>query len=349
LLPVTRVVEGNEPPMFSQQFDVWPVAAMNAGYLMKRGSSSTFVNDAKTSDKEAALHKRALLRVFEDRAGKRLVWRVDGGKKVPVPEKLYGQFYAGDVYLVQYTYKDNSGKENYVVYQWTGRDASEAAQTAAAGLATEMDAALGGKGVLSRLTQGREPDHFLAIFNGRLLVHLGSMATPVDGKSTRLYHVFGTSALNTRANQVPATVSSINSFDTFVLVAPQASWVWLGRNALGDERTAATAAAETLSGPARFETLLEGKETAAFWDALGGKGEYSSTPPDTRPDPEVRMYEFKHTATASPPVRKHRALRPSFRSGGDRGLTSRSGVPCSGRLRRCTGSTRKTCCRTACM
>ena len=220
---------------------------------------------------------------------------MDGGKKVPVTEKLYGQFYSGDTYVVQYTYKDAAAKENNVVYYWLGKDASDAARTAAPTLAKEVDAALSGNSVLSHVQQGREPDHFLAVFNGKVIVHKGSMSAP-DTSSTRLYHVFGTSAFNTRGIQITAGANVLNSYDTFVLVSPKNSYVWLGKGATGDERAAAGAAAETLSGAGKFETLFEGNEPPAFWELLGGKKDYSATAQDVRPDPDVRLYQCNFAA-----------------------------------------------------
>lgn len=36
---------------------------------------------------------------------------------MPLEENLYGQFYAGDSYIVKYTYKENS-KLGYMIYFW---------------------------------------------------------------------------------------------------------------------------------------------------------------------------------------------------------------------------------------
>jgi hypothetical protein len=43
-----------------------------------------------------------------------------------------------------------------------------------------------------------------------------------------LYHVKGTSALNTYAVEVPAVAASLNSGDCFILVAPHATYAWGG-------------------------------------------------------------------------------------------------------------------------
>ena len=284
------MIDSFEMPAFTHQFVDWPVVQAPAN-LMKRSSLSNFVTEQKSSDKLSQAVKKETLKLFDDGRGKRQVWLVSGKSRTVVPEKAYGQFYSGGCYIVQYVYKDTNVKENYVVYYWTGSQAAEADVAAAPVLAAELDASLSATlpGVLSHVVQGREPDHFLALFNGKVLVHQGKP----DGSQavgTRLYHVFGTSAFNTRAFQVKAAATSLNSYDTFVLASPEVTWAWMGKNSVGDERSAASAAAETLSGNGKFETIFESNETPAFWDVLGGKADYVNTPPDFTPDPAPRLY-----------------------------------------------------------
>jgi len=86
--------------------------------------------------------------------------------------------------------------------------------------------------------QNKEPDHFLLIFKGRMVVHAGGRASgfknradsdsyDVDG--TRLFHVRGTNEFNTRAVQVEEKASSLNSNDCFVLETPKCTYIWYGK------------------------------------------------------------------------------------------------------------------------
>ena len=89
-----------------------------------------------------------------------------------------------------------------------------------------------------RVVQNKEPDHFLLIFKGRMVVHAGGKASgfknradsdsyDVDG--TRLFHIRGTNEFNTRAVQVEEKASSLNSNDCFVLETPQCTYIWYGK------------------------------------------------------------------------------------------------------------------------
>ena len=81
-LPVTRVVEGSEPQLFSQQFDVWPVAQLGSGgYLMKRSSNSNFVTEQKSSDKASQTVKKETLKLFDEGRGKRQVRKASGSTR----------------------------------------------------------------------------------------------------------------------------------------------------------------------------------------------------------------------------------------------------------------------------
>lgn len=52
------------------------------------------------------------------------VWRVEGSKRVAVDKKDYGKFYAGDCYIVLYTYRPR-GREEYIIYYWQGLESTK--------------------------------------------------------------------------------------------------------------------------------------------------------------------------------------------------------------------------------
>ena len=118
------------------------------------------------------------------------------------------------------------------------QESSQDEKAAAALHAVHLDDKYGGAPVQVRVVQNKEPDHFLLVFKGRMVVHAGGRASgfknradtdsyDVDG--TRLFHVRGTNELNTRAVQVEEKASSLNSNDCFVLETPPCTYIWYGK------------------------------------------------------------------------------------------------------------------------
>ena len=176
----------------------------------------------------------------------------------------------------------------YIIYFWLGKDSSVDEQGSAALLTKELDDSLGGKPVQIRVTQGKEPSHFCLLFKGNMVVHSGGNASgfknSTETKSVNatavssLYHVKGTSPLNTYGVEVKLQCSSLNSEDAFVLVTPSVIYTWLGSGTNADEVSVSRNIANLLrSGPfasADIVTLSEGSEPEEFWANLGGKEEY---------------------------------------------------------------------------
>uniref|UniRef100_A0A8C5LU75 Advillin n=1 Tax=Leptobrachium leishanense TaxID=445787 RepID=A0A8C5LU75_9ANUR len=91
----------------------------------------------------------------------------------------------------------------------------------------------------------------------------------------RLFQIHGTEPSNTKAVEVPAFASSLNSNDVFLLKTQSEHFLWYGKGSSGDEREMAKQLAAVLSDGAE-ETLAEGQETLQFWELLGGKAPYAS-------------------------------------------------------------------------
>jgi Gelsolin repeat len=160
-------------------------------------------------------------------------------------------------------------------------------QGSAALLTRELDDSMGGKPVQIRVTQGKEPPHFCQLFKGNMVVHSGGNAsgfknsTETDSSNITgisLFHIKGTSPLNTYGVEVKALSSSLNSEDAFVLVTPSVIYTWLGSGANADEVSVSRNIANVLrsgaSASADIVTLTEGSEPEEFWTYLGGKTEY---------------------------------------------------------------------------
>lgn len=74
-----------------------------------------------------------------------------------------------------------------------------------------MDGKLNGRAVQIRVVQGKEPDHFIAIFTGKLIIYSGGIASSFEAQQgekdeslgdTYLLQVRGNSSMNTKAIQV---------------------------------------------------------------------------------------------------------------------------------------------------
>lgn len=105
---------------------------------------------------------------------------------------------------------------------------------------------------------GKEPNHFLAMFDGKLRIYSGGKAGWGGAKDeergdTYMLHVRGTNQYNTKAEQVrvadeknngsfncaivvhlvvlqvPCRAESLNSNDVFVLFSPSAVFIWAGK------------------------------------------------------------------------------------------------------------------------
>uniref|UniRef100_A0A8D0G2V4 Villin like n=1 Tax=Sphenodon punctatus TaxID=8508 RepID=A0A8D0G2V4_SPHPU len=282
--PATTNVEvindGAESAMFKQLFRSWSEKeeTQGLGKTYNIGKIAT-VDQVKFDITE--LHARPELaaeqRMPDDASGKVEVWRIEDLHMVPVEPKTYGQFYGGDCYLVLYSYL-KSGKLHYIIYMWQGRHASVDEITACAFNAVELDRKYGDEPVQVRVTMGKEPQHFLSIFKGNLIVYEGGTSRAQKSEpepAIRLFQVRGTDEFNTKTIEVPARASSLNSNDVFLLKTNQVCYLWCGKGCSGDEREMAKNVGNIISKRDK-QTILEGQEPSEFWVALGGKAPYAS-------------------------------------------------------------------------
>uniref|UniRef100_UPI00398F1CF4 villin-1 isoform X2 n=1 Tax=Pristiophorus japonicus TaxID=55135 RepID=UPI00398F1CF4 len=293
--PSTNVVllnDGAEAAMFKQLFKKWRVEGQTMG-MGKKHTVGKIAKVERTKFDVTELYARPDLaarhRMVDDASGKVEVWRIEERELVPVDPKTYGQFYGGDCYLVLYTYMRNN-KTAYILYIWQGLHASRDEVAASAFQAVNLDDKYNGEPVQVRVTMTKEPRHFLAIFKGKLVVYEGGTGRggkKMDDLPARLFQVRGTNELNTKATELPARASHLNSNDVYVLVANQTTYLWCGKGCSGDEREMARSVANNLSKREK-QTILEGQEPADFWAALGGRAPYAN---DKRFQEEEIEYE----------------------------------------------------------
>uniref|UniRef100_A0A8C9YW09 Villin like n=1 Tax=Sander lucioperca TaxID=283035 RepID=A0A8C9YW09_SANLU len=292
---VNVMTEGGESAMFKHLFKSWRDREQTQGlgttYSMGRIAK---VDQVKFDTME--LHARPELaaqqRMVDDASGD--VWRIENLELAEVNPNTYGQFYGGDCYLVLYTYQ-RSNQKQYILYMWQGRHATKDEITACAYQAVNIDNKYNGSPVQVRVVMGKEPRHFLAIFKGKLVIFEGGTGRPgvvtPDG-GARLFQVRGTNELNTKATEVLARASSLNTNDVFLLKTDHIIYLWYGKGCSGDERVMGRAMSDVLSKQDK-QVVMEGQEPAEFWVAVGGKAPYASDKRLQREEPphSPRLFE----------------------------------------------------------
>jgi len=284
---VTRVVEGAETPIFKQFFKNWQEADSQQGLgQVKRGNIANIEIKAFDASSLHERSKQAKMQLPDDGSGEVKVWRIEKFKKVEVPQKNHGTFYEGDCYVILYTYKPK-GREQHIIYFWQGSRSSTDEKGASALFAQQLDEKLGGGPVQVRVTQNKEPEHFLRIFKGKMLILKGGMDsgfrsrkesdTAKAKKNVQLFQVKGTSDLNTRAVEVTARAASLNSNDVFLLKCPNKTFIWQGKGASEEEKSFADQVVKNVAPTGDHIIVQEGKEAREFWDFIGGKETYATT------------------------------------------------------------------------
>ncbi|XP_006757426.1 PREDICTED: advillin [Myotis davidii] len=262
---VETVNDGAESAMFKQLFQKWSVKEQTVG-LGKTFSVGKIAKVFQDKFDVTLLHSKpevaAQERMVDDGNGKIEVWRIENLELVPVEPQWHGFFYGGDCYLVLYTFEVYA-KPRYILYIWQGRHASQP---------------LDGAPVQVRVTMGKEPRHFMAIFKGKLVIFEGGTSRKGNAEPdppVRLFQIQGNDKSNTKAVEVPAFASSLNSNDVFLLRTQADHYLWYGKGSSGDERAMAKELAGILCNGTE-DTVAEGQETPEFWDLLGGKTPYAS-------------------------------------------------------------------------
>jgi len=192
-----------------------------------------------------------------------------------------------------------------VVYYWLGKHSTQDEKGAAGILTKDVKASSGEKPTHCRVIQGKEPDHFLGLFKGELVVKFGGVASgfknvneenQLDTTEYQLFHVKGSSSSNTRVVQVPLKTSSLNSADAFVINTETTQYIWYGRGCEAVEREYALKGAQFIWEGQDVVEVEEGEESDAFWNILGGKGSYSNAP---ELQGDVREPRLFHCSNAS--------------------------------------------------
>uniref|UniRef100_A0A8C4Q0L1 Scinderin like a n=1 Tax=Eptatretus burgeri TaxID=7764 RepID=A0A8C4Q0L1_EPTBU len=273
--------DGGETTEFQQFFFDWrgPDDVRTPGKTYTLGSVAQIKQvpfDASTLHTSAPM--AAHHGMVDDGKGKVTIWHIEGGGKVPVDPKSYGQLFGGDCYLIHYSYRAK-GSQKQIIYFWQGLKASQDEVVSSAFHTVQLDDEMGGSPVQVRVTQGHEPTHLMSIFGGKpLIVHAGgtcrkSKQAPMA--ETRLYQIRQGSSGATRAVETNLDAGALNSNDVFVLKTPAKTYVWKGKGASSGEVEAAVHVTSVLGGVKA--DISEGAEPEEFWKALGGKKNYQTS------------------------------------------------------------------------
>nr|XP_046273612.1 adseverin [Scatophagus argus] len=270
--------EGGETPMFKQFFLGWKDKDQSEGF------GKVFVTESiariqqvkfDASKLHESSHMAAQYNMVDDGSGDTQIWRVESCGRVPIDPKNYGQFYGGDCYIILYTY----GRRQ-IIYTWQGASCSLDELTASAFLTVELDRSLGGNAVQVRVCQGKETPHLLSLFKSKPLIvyksgtsRCGSQPPPPP---TRLFQVRRNLGPITRIAEVDASSACLNSNDAFLLkMADGRGYLWIGKGASEEEQKGAEYMSKELNCNSKL--IMEGNESADFWEALGGKTEYQTS------------------------------------------------------------------------
>uniref|UniRef100_A0A8C7Q9X8 Villin-1 n=1 Tax=Oncorhynchus mykiss TaxID=8022 RepID=A0A8C7Q9X8_ONCMY len=275
---IEMVNDGAESAVFKQLFQRWTVKGQTVGM----GTTSSTGKIAKVEQIKfdaTSMHARpdlaAQQKMVDDGTGEAEVWRLEDSELVPVDRKWLGHFYGGDCYLILYKY-EVSNRSHYMLYMWQGRHATTGELAASAFQAVNIDRQYNGEPVQVRVPMGKEPLHLMAIFKGKMVVYEVINSKHVQ-PAVRLFHIHGTNEFNTRAIEVPARSSSLNSNDVFVLSTDTCCYLWYGKGCSGDEREMGKSLADIISRREK-QVIAEGQEPAHFWVNLGGKSQYADRP-----------------------------------------------------------------------
>uniref|UniRef100_A0A8C0JHD4 Villin like n=1 Tax=Canis lupus dingo TaxID=286419 RepID=A0A8C0JHD4_CANLU len=272
---VEVVNDGAESAAFKQLFRAWSAKKPENRNL--HGMSELIRGRLDVGELHSQPELAAQLRMVDDASGQVEVWCIQDLCRQPMDPKHHGQLYAGNCYLVLYTYQ-KMGRVQYILYLWQGHQATTSEIKALNCNAEELDLMYHGALVREHVTMGSEPPHFLAILQGQLVVFQGRMGhnrKELPASAMRLFHVQGTDIYNTKTMEVPARASALNSNDVFLLVTASICYLWFGKGCSGDQREMARTVVTAMSGETK-ETVLEGQEPPCFWEALGGRAPYPS-------------------------------------------------------------------------
>ncbi|KAN0036848.1 hypothetical protein ACTFIV_002162 [Dictyostelium citrinum] len=292
--PIIKMTQGSENTLFKDKFKKgsWgeyvndnfekkPITGKGvaAKAVQEKINVDTLHNPEKyqLSKEERKSTIPTLHHVDDKHRGELKIWHVRNRNKFEISQPEFGLFYNQSCYLVLFTLFATDGSNNSILYYWQGRFSASEDKGAAALLAKDVGKELNRSCIHVRTVQNKEPNHFLEHFQGRMVVFKGSRPNATTEVSLEnlsssslqgLYHVRGTEAINIHSIQVEKAISSLDSNDSFILVANKdiQSYIWVGK--YSDEKEAALQISSNVFTGYQFQLIDEGEETSDFWESL---------------------------------------------------------------------------------
>ncbi|XP_075257866.1 gelsolin-like protein 1 [Convolutriloba macropyga] len=171
------------------------------------------------------------------------IWRIEKKEVKPWPKERYGEFFNGDSYIVLSTKKEKSGRLEYDLHFWIGKESSQDEYGAVAVKAVELDQMLGDVPVQHREIQDHESKLFKSYFDELIIkqggVDSGFVHVEAKEYKPRLLR-FRIEKGKFVMSEVQCKRANLDSGDVFILDNGLDIHQWNGKSASGMEKMKAT-------------------------------------------------------------------------------------------------------------
>lgn len=121
-----------------------------------------------------------------------------------------------------------------------------------------------------RVTENKEPPHFLQMFRGHLIIFKGKCIDydPTGSccvyPNTYMLKVFGNATYNSKAIQISTKSTEFTSRDCFIIKSGDGNvWIWCGQGSTGDNREVAKTIGSMFG---EYNLAIESHEPNELWD-----------------------------------------------------------------------------------
>ncbi|KAJ3676277.1 hypothetical protein LUZ60_003689 [Juncus effusus] len=277
---LTRLVQGYETSAFKSKFESWSQnTELDLVRLESFNANGTPKGNGELEETPQLLEGNGELEV----------WCINGREKILISKEEIGKFYSGDCYIVLYKYQSsNKNEEEYFLASWIGKHSIQEDQVMASKLANEIWDDWKGKPVHGRIYEGKEPPHFVALFQPMVILK-GGMSSGYKkfiqekkhtdrtycSEGMALIQISRTSIHNNIAIQVHAVAESLCSFYCFMLQVGDSLYIWKGKSSNIEQLKLTEKIAEFLKPGVEIKQEREGNESCAFWSFLHGKRNFA--------------------------------------------------------------------------